>query len=143
MRPLWTFRDATGLYIRTRYIMAIAAVLNIIFSIIFCRFWGIAGIIFASSLCRILTYVWYEPIILYKEYFEGNVKRYFISIGLNTGIVFVLLLILSNLDQYIGITSWIGWIAKGVLYSAIIIFIYFVMIKNSEEFLYIKQKLKK
>ncbi len=143
MRPLWTFRDATGLYIRTRYIMAIAAFLNIFFSIIFCNFIGVAGVILSSSLCRILTYVWYEPIILYREYFDGNLKKYFSSLITNTIITFMLLFIISQIDQFIKISSWAGWIGKGVLYFIILAMIYYICLKNKEEYLYIVQKLKK
>lgn len=143
MRPLWTFRDATGLYIKTRYIMAIAAVLNIIFSLVFCRFYGVAGVVFASSLCRILTYVWYEPIILYREYFDGSVKQYFLAIVLNTCLAILLLFIISQIDSFIIIYSWKGWIGKGVLFLGIIICIYIICFRKREEVLFIIQKFRK
>ena len=141
MRPLWTFRDATGLYMKTRYIMAIAAFLNIILSVIMGKYWGVAGIVFASSLCRILTYIWYEPIILFKEYFDENVKNYFISLLLNSLGAVILLLVLSRINSICETANWAWWIGKGLIFSIAIIFVYYICYKNTDEYKFIKQRL--
>lgn len=45
LQPLWIYRDATGLYMKTKYMMLAGAIVNIVLSVILGRFMGIAGII--------------------------------------------------------------------------------------------------
>ena len=71
LQPLWSYREATGMYQKTKWVMLAAAICNIVLSIILGICWGVAGIIFASGISRIVTYVWYEPQLLFKNYFTG------------------------------------------------------------------------
>lgn len=56
LQPLWVYRDATGLYMKTKYVMLLGAILNIILSFVLGHIMGVAGIIFASAIARISTY---------------------------------------------------------------------------------------
>lgn len=47
-----------------------AAVLNIIFSIILGKVWGVFGILLATSISRIIISIWYEPKILFGNVFK-------------------------------------------------------------------------
>ena len=69
MQPLWSYREATGLYRKTKWIMVICAIINIVLSIVLGKIIGVIGIILASEIARIVTYVWYEPKILFREFF--------------------------------------------------------------------------
>jgi O-antigen/teichoic acid export membrane protein len=80
LQPLWCFRDATGMYKRIKYIMLLGSILNIILSIILGKLLGTAGIIFASAISRVATYVWYEPKLLFREYFDRGCAGYFLSL---------------------------------------------------------------
>jgi len=75
--PIWTFRETTGLFGKVKFIMLIAAAINLILSIIFGYWCGIFGIIIASVISRIVTYFWYEPLLLYKDFFQSTLKIYF------------------------------------------------------------------
>ena len=69
LQPIWSYREATGLYNKTKYVMVVTALLNIVLSIIMGIVMGAPGIIFATVISRILTYFWYEPYLVYKLYF--------------------------------------------------------------------------
>lgn len=86
LQPLWTYREATGLYQKTKWVMLICAVLNLVLSVVFGLCIGIAGIVLASALSRLLTYVWYEPMILYHDYFLKTPFEYYGKIITNAGI---------------------------------------------------------
>lgn len=75
--PIWVFREATGLYRKTKFVMLITAGVNVITSIILGKIIGLAGIIFATSISRLVTYFWYEPKLLFKEYFGMSCLVYF------------------------------------------------------------------
>ena len=57
LQPLWSYREATGLYKKTKWIMVVCAALNLVLSVILAYKIGLAGIIFASGLSKILTYI--------------------------------------------------------------------------------------
>lgn len=75
--PIWVFREATGLYRKTKFVMLITAAVNVVTSIVLGEIIGLAGIIFATSISRLTTYFWYEPKLLFKEYFGMSCLIYF------------------------------------------------------------------
>ena len=75
--PIWMFRETLGLFKEMKYIMFATAILNIVLSVIFGKIWGMAGILAATGLARILTIVWYEPKVLFSKIFKKPVSGYF------------------------------------------------------------------
>ena len=57
--------------------MLVTSLLNIIFSIILGKIYGVSGIVIATGISRLLTTVWYEPRVLYKKVFNKKVINYF------------------------------------------------------------------
>ena len=115
LTPLWIYRDATGLYRRTKYVMLIGAILNIILSFILGKIMGIAGVIFASAIARISTYFWYEPRVLFQEYFDRKPGEYYISMGINCGLVACTIAVLSYLTKGIVVDSVFIFVVKAVI----------------------------
>ncbi len=91
------FRNTTGLFRKTKYIILITAVLNILLSIGMGHLWGIAGIVFATSIARLLTNFWYEPLVLHRDIFQSGVKEYFLKI-----LKYILVALLVGALTYIG-----------------------------------------
>lgn len=81
--PILSFRQATGLYIQTRYVMLVAAILNIVFSLFMSQLMGISGILYASVLAQLVTSFWIEPRLLFNQFFNKETKTYFVSIFIN------------------------------------------------------------
>lgn len=143
LQPLWTYREATGLYVKTKYIMLIAAIVNLVFSVILGKVMGLSGILFASAIARLSTYFWYEPLLLFREYFKKSVVKFYIPIIIN---IFIMMLTFSIMDiifsNYI-VDSWLTLIVKvsmcGIFTSIIFILAYF----KSEGLKVILSKIKK
>lgn len=74
--PVWMYREANGLFEKVKYLMLIMAGLNIVLSILLGIIWGTFGILFATVISRLLTCVWYEPKILFKNVFGERVGVY-------------------------------------------------------------------
>ena len=89
MQPLWAFRDATALFKKTKWIMVLCAVLNIILSIVLGKAIGLAGIIFATAISKSMTYCLVEPMLLFKKYFNKNVFAYYVKIFINLIVVVI------------------------------------------------------
>lgn len=115
LNPIWIFREAAGIYRKTKYIMVICAVLNIILSIIMGKAIGVSGVIFASALSKLLTYIWYEPIILFKGFFKKPPIKFFASALGITVITAAASALLFYIKSFITLGGIGGFIVKGIL----------------------------
>ena len=77
--PLWMYREALGLFKEVKVIGLIAAITNLVLSIILGKIMGLAGILLATPIAKLLTSSVIEPIIIYKKNFKVSVKPYFIK----------------------------------------------------------------
>ena len=134
LQPLWVYRDATGLYMKTKYIMLIGAALNIVLSITLGNIWGIAGIILASAIARLCTYFWYEPKLLFREYFERPVGQYYLDLLKNLLLVAMVIVVLGLTAQNFVIDSWSDLIVKGILIGAICCAVFMLVYVKSSGF---------
>ena len=114
LQPLWTFREATGLYQKTKWIMIICALINLMLSVVLGKAFGIAGILFASAVSRLLTYIWYEPKLLFKEFFERKVSKYYFQLLVSLSIVTVITIISFMFSSVFPANSLIKWICKAI-----------------------------
>ncbi|CAK7027342.1 MAG: hypothetical protein EUB_02393 [Eubacterium sp.] len=74
--PIWMYRESNGLFKKVKYLFLVTAGVNVVLSVLFGELWGMAGILLATSIARVLTQVWYEPRILFKEVFGISSKYY-------------------------------------------------------------------
>lgn len=133
-QPLWTFREASGLYMKTKYIMLIAAGLNVILSIILGKMMGVSGVIIASILCRLFTYFWYEPKLLYSNYFGRSSIYYFISYFKNIIFNIIIMCEIYLLSLVINADNWFNWILKGMFILVAVSLNYYLLYRKREEF---------
>lgn len=116
LNPIYSYREALGLYLKLKYVMLIAAILNIVLSIIMGLYWGMPGILLASLVAMLVTYVWYEPKVLYEEYFNKSCIEYFRKQLVN---ILVIISVIFIADFIFGLVntpiSWGTWIIKAVV----------------------------
>lgn len=130
------FRNTTGLFRKTKFIIIITAGLNIVLSIGFGLIWEIAGIVFATSVSRLLTNFWYEPYILHKDIFEVQPKGYFIKMIkyiIVAGIAGAATYLLAGLIPYMGFMSIIYKVLVCLGISNIVLLICFCRSKEFQE----------
>ena len=141
MRPVWTFREGTGMYRQIRYIMFITALLNIVLAIILGKWLGIAGILFATALSKFLTYFWYEPNILFKKFFNKSVLGYYVDYAANALILTfgggICYLTISKLFDTV---SLLNWFLKLAICVATMTTIYFIRYFRTKEFSSVRDK---
>ncbi len=113
--PITAFREAAGLFRRTKYIMLWTAFFNLTLSIVFGKFIGLPGILFATSISKILTYFWYEPRVLYKEFFKRPCHLYFLQMLKGVCITIVTTIITSSISFWITPNTWGQLILKGCM----------------------------
>lgn len=118
LMPIWSYREATGMYLQTKYVMVATAVVNLVVSVILGKMIGLAGILFATSIARISTYFWYEPKLLFKQFFGKKVWNYYKDIIKNIVVTFIVATICSLVFQKFVVISWGDFFIKAVSVSA-------------------------
>ncbi len=76
--PIWVFREATGLYQQTKFVMLITAVVNVIVSILLGKFIGLARVIFATSICK-LQHIFGTNQNYYSNSILANLAKFILS----------------------------------------------------------------
>lgn len=76
MAPIWSFRGATGMFHETQYVFLVTAALNVALSVLLAGLIGIAGILLATALSRIVTGSWFEPWVLLSRHLDGSFRSY-------------------------------------------------------------------
>lgn len=78
------FKNSMGLYWYDRYKPIISALVNIIFSIILGKSFGLIGVLIGTTISLTFVNLWIEPFVLFKYGFESSprffFKRYFIDV---------------------------------------------------------------
>lgn len=141
--PIWVFREATGLYRETRYVMLLTAFLNIVLSIVLGKLIGLAGIIFATSLARLFTYFWYEPKLLFGKYFGRSSKVYFVEILKNIGITAVAFIPGYLINRAFEAGNWPELFVKAFVIAGVTMLFLAVCYRKSEGVLIIKSRIKR
>lgn len=134
LQPLWVYRDATGLYKKTKYIMLIGAIMNVVLSIILGYAIGLPGVIFASAISRLSTYFWYEPKLLFNEYFESSAKSYYISIIKNVALVVAVVLGVGSISCRFVVNSWGQLFIKAVIVGICCMIIFMISYARTDGF---------
>jgi len=132
--PIIAFREATGIYQKTKYVMVVAAVLKIALSTMLGIYFGLVGVIIATTISRLLTYAWYEPKILFRDHLGSKTAGYLLGHLVN----FIMLSACITLTYFIfpwtESAGWLDWILKGFVLTLAINAFYLLRYFRSPEF---------
>ena len=134
LMPIWSYREAAGLYRQTKYVMVVTAIVNLLLSIALGKIIGLAGILIATSIARISTYFWYEPKLLFKQYFSKSVIGYYVGIGLNILASAFVLISTSILFRNISVNTWLQLLFKAMGIALVSIALSILLYFRTNEF---------
>lgn len=77
-KVLSTYRTTLGLFQQAKYRPLAGAIINLVASIILVNIIGISGVILGTIIADLLTYMWFDPYIIYKHSFIRSPKPYYI-----------------------------------------------------------------
>lgn len=144
IRAVSLFRTANGLFKQGKLRMVIMVIINIVLSIILAKPYGVSGVVFATIISRLLTQVWYDPMLVYKEAFKEKLSAYFkrYICYLATAVVAVGLTYLAG-SRLVFENTYIELALRAVICIIIPNMIIAVVWCKSKEFVHIKQRLLK
>lgn len=91
------FKDASGIFWHGKYRPLVTCVLNMLFSLLLVKSLGIAGVVFATVLSRLVTTFWFDPYLVFKYAFNTGLKKYFVTYGYYAVLIFVSVIILYSI----------------------------------------------
>ncbi len=134
------FREACGLYYIGRYRPLFTAGVNIAFAILFCRFWGVAGIIAAALCSRLITIWWYDAYIVFKHVFGKNVLHYLFTYFLRVVLIFIICSALFYLESFISFENmFVNFISRGSVSLTFTLAILLLIYRKSQELSYLRK----
>lgn len=139
-KALEMFRTSMGLFQQAKYRPLIGIFLNIIFSLLFVRNMGIYGIVAANILADVLTFVWMDPYVIFKNSFhKHSLFKFYLKMGFYVAITTLCALISKGVTAIIPLSGVMALLVYGSL-SVIITCIIFILASfKLEEYKYLKE----
>lgn len=138
-QTIWAYRETTGIFNKTKYIALVTAFLNLVISIIFGYFWGLEGIIFATSLAHLCYSWWKEPLIIFRDYFHKSPKIYYINYIKRFSVFLLISAITFGIVYLIDISNiYLLFLVKMIISATVPILLLILLYRNSDAMKYLK-----
>lgn len=138
---VWTYRSTMGLFIYGKLRPLISGVMNIIVSIILAKYLGILGVLLGTTITRLVTNVWYDPIIIFKYGFKKSIIPYYTKYLQYFCIFIISLIITRQISYIISGSSVVDFIVLLMVSCLTPSMIFTFVFRKSKEFKYLKSKL--
>lgn len=135
-----TFRNTLGLFYYDRYKSIVAAIINLVSSIILGKMYGTIGIFAGTFISTMLTSFWIEPYVLYKRCFKMKVWEYFGKYIVYAASTMILLLAADFLCKLVVLSTFATIIVRFIICVVVVNFGYFAMYFWTKEFKLLTQK---
>ena len=134
---MWMYRSTMGLFKYGKWRPVLSAFINIFVSVILGKSMGLIGVLLGTTIARVLTNVWYDPIVIFKYGFNKSSKEYYLKY-----IKYIITLIITgfitiNIMNRIIVSNFIHLILKSVLCVIITNIIFIGIFKSNKEFKYV------
>ncbi len=138
-----TFKEAAGIFFEDRYISIIEAVINIVFSLLFVKFFGLAGVLMGTICSTMVLFLYSFPKYIFKRLFGKRYIDYFKIHALNllkTGIVFILSVTIMSFLPFSNV--FLELFINAILCLLLPNFLYTLLSCKSSEFAFLKKMIK-
>lgn len=134
-----TFKEAAGVFYEDRYIPLLESLINIIFSIIFVKIFGLTGVFLGTLMSSMTLWCYSYPKFVYKNIFNRKYMQY-IKETLKEFIMFFVILYISNIPiQIIKISNNYCQFIFNVIVTVVIVNILLILLyKNNHNLKYYK-----
>lgn len=146
-RPCSLMRDANGLFWHGKLRPLAMALINLSTSILLTHWFGIIGVVIGTIISKVLTFVWYDPYIVYKHVLGKGLKEYFYNYIEKWLLLILLSLLCVAICNRINLSGWPLVLVDALIVTILVNFGNYFFYKDKPEFvqmkLYISDLLKK
>lgn len=128
------YRTTLGYFRQVRYTPVLAAIINLILSVILGKTIGLSGIVFATTISRLATYSMVDPITIYRKHFKLSPFEFYGKYFLYTLIMTLGYFIAGYFVLLIKHEGFLGFILKGVVCLAAVNAFYYVLFFKTKTF---------
>ena len=138
------FKDAAGIYYEDRYVPLIEAFTKVVFSLIFLRYFGLAGVFLGTIVSGLLLHLYSYPKYVYIRLFNKSYLEY-LKEFMSYFVIFALVLVISFSMTYVIIldNNFLKLILNIVVAGLMPNLILFMIFRRSEEIKFLKVMLSK
>ncbi len=76
--PQDLFRAGNGLFVQGKYRPLAMSIINIALDILLVKRFGILGVLYATTIARLVTQAWFDPYLLYKHIFKKSPMEFYV-----------------------------------------------------------------
>lgn len=136
------FKSKAGMFAHDKYAPIVEGIINIVASIFFIKYLGLAGVFLGTTVSFIAISFWNQPRIIYKELFRESVlsyfKKYVFYLLITIGIGFIT----SSICNFvISGYSFISLVIRGLICLILPNSIYLILFHKTTEFKYLLNSL--
>lgn len=139
---LSTYRTTYGLFRQAKFMPLLGMIANIVISIILVKKIGIFGVLLGTLISNLISFMWYDPYIIYKKVFKEKVSKYYLKNILYLLFFVLMTFICKYLCSIIKINGIIGFVIHGIICVSIPLVVIAIIYYNSEYGKYFKDYLK-
>ena len=136
--PIEKFKETSGIYYEDRYWAVLQAVINIVMSIIMVNIIGLPGVFLGTCISNYTIEFWVKPKLVYRKIFKKDLKDYFIKYSRYSLIGLFAFIVSNILTGFINESSVENFIIKNIINILVVLVIYNIIFRESEEYIYIK-----
>lgn len=136
MNSIWTFRSTMGLFVHGKWRPLISAVVNLIVSIWWGKRIGFMGVLLGTTFTRVLTNVWYDPLIVYKHGLKKKPYKYYIKWLVYLTVAFVDVLVVYIFAKIVFLTGILAILIYGVVSVIVFVLSVVILFGRTQEFKY-------
>lgn len=114
-----SFRDALGIFWKDRYRPLVEGTINIIVSIILVKQMGMIGVFVGTLISAVTTWLWLDPVILYKDGFNKKPYLYFKKYAIYLCIFVLIGLLTVSVGNVFVVKDFISFIVKAIVVFSI------------------------
>ncbi|PGA19857.1 lipopolysaccharide biosynthesis protein [Priestia aryabhattai] len=138
-----TFKNKAGLFVQDKYAPLVEGLVNLIFSLILIKYFGLIGIFMGTAISTLSTVFWTQPVIVYQNVFNKPVWLYFKKYSLYAILTVITCLLTTMICNTLVIGhNFISLLLKGIVCLIVPNSIYVVLFFKTKEFKYILNVLK-
>lgn len=138
-----TYRETMGLFKYGQFTLIFTAVINIVVSIALGKFFGVFGILMATSIARLTTNAWYIPYKIFKHGLTKNPILYFKSYFKYLVMVIIEGGLCCVVCQFVNLGPMMNSLIKIFVCSAIPLLIVVVVFRKTYEYQYLLKQFQK
>ena len=130
-----TFKTKAGIFVKDRFTPLLQGIINLILSYVFVQYWGLPGVLFATSISILSIGFWQFPRLCYKFIFHKSLWNYFRRYVIYTLVGGLALFISCYICDLVSLdNALLQTLCNGVISSMTIIGIYYLLFSRSEQY---------